>query len=369
VHSADDIPGYADALTALGFPVISQMHDHPGERASSCTSSLSAGCDVVFLVGAAYNCPEAAAVAALLLRDERSIVVPMYNGAFSLEFVDRALPVAASNLRKDLDCRSFKIVYATTAQGATISLDDASSSFTTVLYTGDGPTVLVPASQAARYDDAATVAELLTRAGVPDASAPSDPIDARTVRWAKLSVNAVINSLTALYNLPNGSIANALIDNSSNPVLSSAANELVCEVSHAMLGGGQVAGQVPVDMSRLRSWQGWSAANAERLLRAHVIAAAEATAGNVSSTRRAFAERRPSELEFILGAVDSSWLVEPWYAAAIFPGAVAPSSATCVSRLLARLLTIETELGCRATPTANQHDFWWKVRRICKSAL
>jgi 2-dehydropantoate 2-reductase len=394
VTSSLKLPRFSEALRLLGFPLTGREPDEHTRAASS----LSKQCDVVVLVGAAHQCPEATAAAALLVRDSNSIVLPLYNGGFSLDFVLHGLRTLTPVLREDLNSSAgCKVVYATTALGATVSADCATGA-TNLLHTGDGPTVLVPACNSVTSEDLLEVITMLRGAGLPRVSALHDIEDVHVVRWAKLAVNAVINPVTALFDLPNGDIVMALDDDKM--LQHKVVNELIRDVSTAMLISN-------TPMSRLGSWTGWSNQTAEAILRTHVLAAAEATATNTSSTRRALADKRPSEVEFILGFVDRSWLRDDclWYPpsshaksshanASCMPRAFAASQdaisltahhehharrmsapASYVSRMLIQVLRREVLLGCRAAPSVQadgkatgqiNRDFWWRIREICK---
>ena len=382
----ESLPGFSDCLSLLtGEPMRRQGTDRPYD-ADSIEGSIAGQCDVVFLVGAAFQSVEATAAAAVLMsRTGPSAIVPLYNGGFTLEFVQWGLRMllcdgALANAGVNVGSAAPRIVYATTSHGANLVECPGHAQFR-LMHTGEGPTVLVPmlpiSQKQSGFDAVALLRLMLVRAGFSELRELTPP-DLHAARWSKLAVNAIINPLTALYDVPNGAVVDALSSPNLRPMapLQKTAEELLEAVRCAMACG--TPSMPPVDMSAIPGWEGWYADAGLDVLRGRVVASARATAGNASSMRRAVMSGRPSEVEFILGWIDRAWQSAEWYplttSSLRTPGVVVGQLPTgrrrsVISDTMARVLSLEIQRGGRST---NPEDavaamIWRRIRVICAS--
>jgi 2-dehydropantoate 2-reductase len=157
------------------------------------------------------------------------------------------------------------LLVGTTAQGAT-QLGPGH-----VRHGGSGPTVFGP--YAPGNDAGRDIAAVFTGAGLP-AEAVDDP---RPGLWRKLAINCGINALTALAGIRNGRI----------PEIPAAAE--LCRAAVA-------------EAAAVAAAEGVSLGDPEAL-GASVLKVAEATAANRSSMGQDVDARRPTEIQFINGAV------------------------------------------------------------------
>lgn len=89
-----------------------------------------------------------------------------------------------------------QIVVAATALGAYRSADG------TIVHAGTGPTKTAPGHADQSLDCAQEFARVLNDRGIPAEVTP----DPEGMLWAKLAINAAINPLTALHDVPNGAL-------------------------------------------------------------------------------------------------------------------------------------------------------------------
>jgi len=127
VYDVKSIPGFMESVHVLRNP---RKHAPIGLPDVFCSSLQWAGIvasfDVAFLAGAAYQVVEATAAAALLARkhdprvqESRSgLIVSLYNGGFTLEFISKGLRMLQVPGHAPLGAFSPSLVYATTAHGA-----------------------------------------------------------------------------------------------------------------------------------------------------------------------------------------------------------------------------------------------------------
>lgn len=206
---------------------------------------------VIFLCVKASDTRAAVSGAAPAIGPE-TIVVSLQNGIGNAETIARLVPTS-------------RVMCGVTGQGA-INLGPGH-----VFHAGEGKTriaALAPQSNAA----ARRVAVLLRAAGL-DASWARD---AHAMLWGKLIVNAAINPLSALLNVPNGRL---LDDPAARGVMFEAAAEAaaVAKACGVCLQSGNPA---------------------------HMVArACRATAFNISSMLQDVRRRRKTEIEYITGAV------------------------------------------------------------------
>ena len=160
-----------------------------------------------------------------------------------------------------------RLLVGVTAQGAT-QLGPGE-----VRHGGSGPTLFGPFAPGPDADCGADIALLFLEAGLP-AESVADP---HPLLWRKLAVNCGINALTALTGIRNGRI----------PQITPAAELCRAAVAEA----AAVSGAMGVDL-------GDPAALAEA-----VLDVARATAANRSSMGQDVDARRPTEIDYINGAV------------------------------------------------------------------
>lgn len=137
--------------------------------------------DIVCVCVKTYDTQRAAVRLPPLLR-ATTMLVSLQNGV--------------GNAEKIADACGHPVVCAVTAHGATLLADGE------VQHAGKGPTSVSPFSPGARPQAEAFVS-VLQRAGM-DATSVAD---VRSLLWSKLIVNAAINPVSALEDVPNGAIA------------------------------------------------------------------------------------------------------------------------------------------------------------------
>lgn len=151
-----------------------------------------------------------------------------------------------------------------TAQGATVLSPGH------LRHAGNGPThlALLPGKEA----HLERLAGLLNKAGLPATLVNR----ADSLVWGKLAVNAAINPLTALLELPNGALSE---DATLRRIMSAAANEVACVAKAQGI-------RLPFDDAACRA-----------------IEVSRATASNRSSMLQDISRGAPTEIEAICGAV------------------------------------------------------------------
>jgi 2-dehydropantoate 2-reductase len=212
---------------------------------------LAGSAELVLVMVKAQHTPSAAAGLRPLL-GPKTVVLTLQNGLG-----------AAQVLAERLDSR--RLLVGVTAQGATLLGPGE------VRHGGSGESLLGPYCRAGA--DPGSVAQVLTRAGLP-ARAVEDPWPAV---WRKLAVNCGINPVAALTGLLNGQISGIL---DAEAVLADAVREAatVARVAGVDLGD-------PGDLVRT------------------VLEVARATGKNRASMGQDVDARRPTEIDFINGAV------------------------------------------------------------------
>lgn len=187
-----------------------------------------------------------------------------------------------------------RVLLASTSEGATLEGEGR------VRHAGRGVTRVAPLTGAG----ARRAEKLVRRLAALGLDARLEK-DARGLAWEKLVVNAAINALAGLLDVPNG----ALLRSPRAAALADTAAEEAATVAEAL--------GVPGDWTRERARARWRAV-------------AEATAPNLCSTVQDLRSRRKSEVHAINGAIASS--------------AKAAGIATPVNELLAALITAREEL-------------------------
>lgn len=186
------------------------------------------------------------------LRRPDGRVLTLQNGLGSGEVLAEAVPAE-------------RLLVGVTAQGATLL------GVGRVRHGGSGPTAFGPFLPGA--DSGADLAERFTRAGLP-AEAVADP---RPRLWRKLAINCGINAVTALTGVRNGRIPEL-------PAASALCRAAVAEAAAVAAAEGVALGEPGA-------------------LGDAVLDVARATAANRSSMGQDVDARRPTEIEFINGAV------------------------------------------------------------------
>jgi 2-dehydropantoate 2-reductase len=192
----------------------------------------------------------AATQAARLLKPD-GLAVTLQNGLGNLELIATVVGLQ-------------RAIGGTTAQGATVTAPGQ------LYHAGEGPTYI-----AANPDQQPRVKPLLTllnNAGIPTHLVEN--LD--SLVWGKLAINAGINPLTALLDVPNGALAE---DETLRQVMSAAAGEV----------------------ERVAAARGITLPYPDTAAR--VTAVSRATGGNRSSMLQDVSRRAPTEIDVISGAV------------------------------------------------------------------
>lgn len=206
--------------------------------------------DVALILVKSHQTARAARQAANILRPD-GLAITLQNGLGNLE----RLAGAVGRERAALGI---------TAQGATVLAPGQ------LRHAGEGPTYLALLS--GRERQLKEVANLFNTAGLETRLVDN----AGGLVWGKLAINAGINPLTALLEVPNGALAE---DDNLREVMSAAANEV----------------------ARVAEAQGIRLPFADAAERA--IEVSRATAGNRSSMLQDVSRAAPTEIEAICGAV------------------------------------------------------------------
>ncbi|MBF0550821.1 MAG: 2-dehydropantoate 2-reductase [Deltaproteobacteria bacterium] len=254
-HRADRAAALArDGINVKGLSDIGPVHVPVITRAGQMDQA-----NLVLICVKAYDTPLAAATAKDLVAPD-GWVLTLQNGVGNVERLAEVIPAA-------------KILAGVTSHGATVLAPGV------VRHAGQGDTTIGPAipsnghnGDRARHESMHRVAEVLTAAGFTTAVSPN----VQDLIWSKLVVNVGINALTAITGLCNGEL---LSHTSLDEVLNRAVAEAV-EV-------GQAKGITfihPVPVAKVRE----VAAN---------------TASNVSSMLQDMLKQRPTEIDYINGAI------------------------------------------------------------------
>lgn len=206
--------------------------------------------DVALILVKSHQTKRAAAQAAALLRPD-GIAITLQNGLGNLEQLAEFVGLE-------------RVVQGITAQGATVLAPGQ------LRHAGAGSTFLAQVPGCQRQIEA--VAQLFNRAGLPTEVVD----DATSLVWGKLAINAGINPLTALLELPNGALAE---DEALRHLMMAAAEEV----------------------AQLARAQGIKLPYADAAQRTTEVS--RATAANRSSMLQDMSRRAPTEIEAICGAV------------------------------------------------------------------
>lgn len=247
----DVAPGAVEALRRRGVRLWEgeDARDVP-VRAVSDPATAGPADLVLVMVKAQHTASAAASLGPLLGPD--TAVLTLQNGLGAADVLDRAVGVE-------------RLLVGVTAQGATLLAPGE------VRHGGAGETLFGPSAPGGPNPE--PFAAALSRAGLP-ARAVSDPWPAV---WRKLAVNCGINAVAALTGLRNGRI----------PEIPEAAAVL----SDAVLEAAAVARAAGIDLGDPHA------------LVESVLAVARATGANRASMGQDVDARRPTEIEFINGAV------------------------------------------------------------------
>ncbi len=207
--------------------------------------------DIVLILVKSYQTERAAREAAKTSRGPTVAVITLQNGLGNLETLAR-------------EVGSVRAALGVTAQGAALIEPGH------LRHAGEGPTWL--AGSVEQQAALARVAALFNRAGLETTVADN----ADSLVWGKLAVNAGINPLTALLDIPNG----ALLENEALRQMMTAAAGEVAQVAAA---------------------QGIRLPFADAAARTAEVS--RATAANRSSMLQDISRAAPTEIEAITGAV------------------------------------------------------------------
>lgn len=194
-------PEQISALSTNGITVVEPDGSSTSHQVKVARyDDLPAEQDAVLVVVKSYQTGQAAQAAASSLAAD-GLAITFQNGSGNLAVLDDVVGPAQSTI-------------AVTTQGATLIGPGV------VLHAGEGPTHFGAREQLSPTSLARlkTVASLMNEAGL--AADLADDID--TLIWAKLAVNAAINPLTALLEIPNGEL---LQHPGLRAIMSSAARE------------------------------------------------------------------------------------------------------------------------------------------------
>ena len=249
----DRSPQEAAVLTTEGIRVqVGETAETVPVTAASDPAALEPA-DLVLVCVKAHQ-TRGALNAVRALRRPGGRVLTLQNGQGSGEVLAEVVPAA-------------DLLVGVTAQGAT-QLGPGR-----VRHGGSGPTVFGPYLPGPGVEPGTEIARMLTRACLP-AEAISDP---HPKLWHKLAINCGINALTALTGIRNGRIPEI-------PAAADLCRAAVRETAAVAAAWGVELGD-PGDLSEA------------------VLAVARATAANRSSMGQDVDARRPTEIEFINGAV------------------------------------------------------------------
>ena len=242
-------PAQLAALHQNGLRFIApDARSHTLRLSATNAPKTAAPADLALILVKSYQTPQAAATAQQLLAPH-GVALTLQNGLGNLEQLTAVLGSHRANL-------------GITSEGAALLAPGV------VRHAGTGHTTLAEADTAVAPQ---TIVELFQTAGF----ATSLAANAEGLVWGKLAVNAGINPLTAVLQVPNGFLA----ENAAARQLMSLAAQEVAEVAAAQ------AIQLPFDAA------------------AQALAVAKATAANHSSMRQDVANGRSTEIDAICGAV------------------------------------------------------------------
>jgi len=251
VSLLDKYPGRARLLSERGISLEEGGISRIKIPVFAEPGSVIDDCDVLIVCVKAFD-TRAAVRHAMSLVKNGTTVVSLQNGLGNLEAIAEHVPPG-------------RVVCAVTGHGAT-SLAPGS-----VRHAGSGITRVAP-FVAEGMHRARAVAEIIGSAGLEAESLP----DVETVRWSKLIVNAAVNPLSAIHNVPNGSLAR-------DPEL----------LEYMRLAAGE--GQRVAVSKGVGLLYADAASETERVCRE--------TAGNLSSRLQDVRRRRRTEIDAINGAI------------------------------------------------------------------
>ena len=214
------------------------------------TPQTADSADLGLILVKSYQTPQAAVTAQQLLLPQ-GLALTLQNGLGNLEQLTAVLGKQRAHL-------------GTTSEGATLPQPGV------VQHAGQGHTYIADSEETA--DSPREIVDLFQEAGFQTSLAS----DTAGLVWGKLAVNAGINPLTAILQVPNG----YLVENA-------AARQLMAQAAHEV---AQVAAAQKINLP-------FNDAAAQ------AIAVAQATAANHSSMRQDLQNGRPTEIAAICGAV------------------------------------------------------------------
>jgi 2-dehydropantoate 2-reductase len=252
-------PAQLAALREHGLRLIDpDGRSHTLRLSATDDPQTAAPADLALILVKSYQTPQAAATAQQLLA-AHGVALTLQNGLGNLEQLTAVLGPHHANL-------------GITSEGAALLAPGV------VHHAGTGHTTLADAGGTAPPEPVEgavsphTIAELFASAGFATSLSPT----VAGLVWGKLAVNAGINPLTAVLQVPNGFLAE-----------NAAARQLM-----------QLAAQ---EVARVAAAQAIQLPFADAA--AQALAVAKATAANHSSMRQDVANGRPTEIGAICGAV------------------------------------------------------------------
>jgi 3-methyl-2-oxobutanoate hydroxymethyltransferase len=179
-------------------------------------ASLHGRFDLVLLCGKAYQVESQASLATKLVKPKVGLVVPLYNGAYTLEYVRS---IFQKNESQSNDIYQDQVLYGQTSLGARYELDNSGW---ILEHTGHGQTFIFSSSSSSTTTSIQkNIAEshlLLSAMKV----GPGDGLGAwplqiilkphselELARWRKVAVNSILNPICALLGITNGGFEEA----------------------------------------------------------------------------------------------------------------------------------------------------------------
>jgi ketopantoate reductase len=204
--------------------VVTPSH---GKSRNGIDSSATGCFDLVLLCGKAFQVESQAALAALLVKPKAGLVVPLYNGADSFEYLSAVFSLLQS---KGMDINPGQLLYGQTSLGARYERDEKGWILD---HTGHGQTLVFDSSSdiGGQKSTVSCNNYINNKSGYNETSnlilsamqiGPGDGLGAwplqvlfkphremELARWRKVAVNSVLNPICALLGVTNGGFGEA----------------------------------------------------------------------------------------------------------------------------------------------------------------
>jgi 3-methyl-2-oxobutanoate hydroxymethyltransferase len=235
--------------------------------------------DFVFLCGKAHQVGGQAEVAARLIRPGSGSVVPLYNGHYTHEYL-RATFRAGSGAGK---LSASQVAYGQTSFGARFAEGEGGTLL--IEHTGPGRVRACFPSEQAEAAFRSTIAPLLPATAAGEGSDTLPFADMETLRWSKLAVNALLNPVVSLLGVDNGAF-----------VAAARSGPFARTIETLSVGVAAAARTATSGCSTPLKWSGADVLDA-------AVSVATQTAANTNSMLVDARHGRPTEAQFITGAV------------------------------------------------------------------